>query len=1028
LRHCFFILFLLFLPKFLAGQARIPYEFRHLTISEGLPDNTVYSCLQDSRGYIWFCTANGASRFDGRKFQNFTIATGLADSEIIMASEDTEGRIWFHTINGRLCYFDTQSEQMVSYRESPFLQKANGSAYLTAIKQGSDSSMWLLVERNALKRLMPNGEIRQYDIKNKQVQCVFTDSQKRIFLASDTFQLFDVQKDAFVDVAIFSKNGKKNRLGKWFSGKDALFFESDGDVYEFKNGIIQKVISKELYKNQFMRSMSADTLGNLWIGVTNGFYEIDLKHKNTPRFCQTASHVSHVFRDKEGNRWVCTLGDGVLFYPNGNDYITTIKKVDGLESDVVTALARNPKGDILIATYPNTINFWDKNKEQIYRKIDVKSVWDVRIKRLVFPNNNDLWLQTDNYRFDFFPNFSKNGAPQYEGSALKSKEVLKINTDFTNRTLKQNAEYSIEEFLRSTATFKNIYFAKNGRIYITSSLISELTSVSNNRVREHFYSENTRSRYYSIAEDSHGTIWFGGTEGVCFLRNSNQQDNDIEFLKINFETTVNDIVTLPDDYLLCSTTGNGVFLIKDGKLLKNWQEKDGLSSNSCNRLLKRDDQTVFVATAKGVTRLNFDPNDPTNMYALIYGGKDAKPSLFVNDLLLDGDKLYIASNEGLYAFKINDLKIQKNTPILRLTQPAAYLVQPDTFLQLHYGWFYQENEIKFNFRALAFCNGEVMHYRYRLFRNGALEKTDSIVLREDFTLSLVALNSGSYMLEVETCRGDDIWSKPVRVRFEAPSAIYRKPFAIFLYWLVFAYATFLILRWFSRRRSYRQQRALARKEELLAYEKRQLEWEQEAIRARIDPHFVFNALNGILTFVYKRDLDNIKIQLPRLARFIRTSLNLGKEDFINIEQEAQYLNDYLMLEKRRFEEKFDFSIKIREGVDAQIKILPPLLLQIFVENAVRHGISSLPEGKMGIISIVFEKKQDNFIHCLIADNGIGFSQSLTGKGEEDAHQSMGLDLAKRRLAILNQIHGDKYTLNISDNKEGTVVELIVNNG
>lgn len=227
MRHKFFIFPFLLLPLFLAGQARIPYEFRHLTISEGLPDNTVYSCMQDSRDYIWFCTANGASRFDGRKFQNFDISQGLADSEIISCIEDLQGRIWFQTANGRLSYFDTKTEQIVSYRTSAALKKANGTAFLTSITEGADSSVWLLVERNSLKRLMPNGDVRSYDIKDKQVIGVFEDEQRRIFLAGDTFRLFDKQKDAFVDWGIFSKDGKKNRLGKCSERKGVLLIRQN---------------------------------------------------------------------------------------------------------------------------------------------------------------------------------------------------------------------------------------------------------------------------------------------------------------------------------------------------------------------------------------------------------------------------------------------------------------------------------------------------------------------------------------------------------------------------------------------------------------------------------------------------------------------------------------------------------------------------------------------------------------------------------------------------------------------------------
>lgn len=1008
------------------GQPRIPYEFRHLTISDGLPDNTVYSCIQDSRGYIWFCTSNGVSRYDGRKFQNFSILEGLADSEIIAASEDWLGRIWFQSINGKLSYFDTKTEKIVSYREVSDLQKASGTAYLSSISVGADSSIWILVERYALKRLMPNGEIRTYKINGRQVMGVFADEQKRIFMAGDTFRLFDIQRDSFVDWAVFSINKEKKPLGKWHHRKDFLFFESPDGIFQFQRGIIKKIINKDIFKKQYLNNISADTLGNLWAGISNGYYKLDQNNIKSPRFYHTHSHVAYVFFDKEGNQWVCTVGEGVYFLPAGFDNISTFNKDNGLESEVVTALAKNAEGDIVAATYPNSLHFIDKKTSKVYRKMQIKGRWDVRVKHLYFPNKTDFWIQTDNYRLDYFPNFNKKYPfprgigmqAEYLDEKIKVSEVLSLDFGLPHGPRQQDTEYDIQEFLNTASPFKQAYFAKNGDIYTVSGVIAKATPLPNGRVKCHFFAENSRTRFYSIAEDTHGVMWFGGTPGVCFLRPNGL---DIEFVKENFETTVNDIVSLSDDYILCSTMGNGVFLLKNGKIFKNWQVKDGLSSNSCNRLLKFNDQTVFIATAKGVTRLNFDPNDPSRMYPIIYGGKDAKPALFVNDLLLDEEKLYIASNNGLYAFKINDLKIQRNTPVVRLTQPQAYLIQPDTFLQLPYGWFSQENGIKFNYRAIAFCNGEVMHFRYRLFRDGMLEKKDSIVLREDFTLSLVSLNSGSYMIEMEASRGDDIWSKPVRSRFEVAKAIYRQPFALFIYWLIITIFTFELLRWRNRRRSLKQQRAIQRTEERLALERRQLEWEQEAVRARIDPHFVFNALNGILTFVYKRDIDSLKIQLPRLARFIRLSLNLGGEEFITVEQEVQYLNDYLALEKRRFEEQFEYSITITEGVDTQRKLLPPLLLQIFVENAVKHGVSALPESKKGVIFVIFERKEFNCLRCVIIDNGKGLSQSLSEKKADTDHNSLGLNLAKRRISLLNQIYGPKYTLDISDSKDGTKV-------
>ncbi|MBL7816268.1 MAG: histidine kinase [Saprospiraceae bacterium] len=1013
------------MPTHIYGQVRIPYEFRQFTIRDGLPNNTVYTCFQDSKGYIWFCTASGATRFDGRTFQNFNILNGLADNEIISGTEDLQGRIWFHTINGRLSYFDTETEKITSYREWGNWQETNGSAYLTSIKQATDSSVWILVERYIMKRILPNGQVRNYNLmdQSKQVMGIFRDKNHGIYLAGDTFRRYDAQRDSFVDWVVFSN--KSTKLGRFFESNDRLIIESDDGIFEFKNGVFTKIIDKRIFKKQYIRSITADAQGNLWIGVTNGFYTIDLNGKKKMTFQPAEAHVSHVFRDNEGNVWVCTLGKGVLFFPVGYDNITVISKLQGLESQEVNALAINPRGHIVMGTYPNTLNFWDKDKQEIYRRIRVKGLWDVRIQRIIFPNATDLWLQTDNYRLDYFPDFSKKPPPQYFQKNSPILESLELDVKLpekweTYSSENKNKVYNISELLNTMTAFKNVHFAKNRRVYTVSSRINELTLVSKNRAKFKTYWGSNRTRYYCIAEGEDSTMWFGGTEGVCFLKKGSQ---NLTFLKENFETTVNNIIILRDDYLLCTTTGNGVFLVKDGKIIKNWTEEHGLSNNSCNRAIKFDEQTIFIGTAKGVTRLKFDPNDPTLMYPLIFGGKDLQSSLFVNDLLLDGDKLYIASNDGVYSFKINDLKIQRSVPLIRLVKPMPYLIQPDTFLRLRYGWFDQESEIKFNFRAIAYCNGEVMTYRYKLWRDGIIEKQDSMTTREEFTLPLAALNSGQYLLEVETSRGDHIWSKPIRARFEVPRAIYRTTVAIFIYWLIFAALTFEFFRWLNRRKSLKQQRVLQRAEERLALERKQLEWEQEAIRARIDPHFVFNALNGILTFVYKKDIESVKIQLPRLARFIRSSLNLGKEEFISIEKEAHYLNDYLLLEQKRFEGQFEYNIKIDETIDVQQKLLPPLLLQIFVENAVRHGISSLPDDRIGDIVIVFDKKASE-IYCRVKDNGMGF-RKLEQHTEYNEYQSMGINLAKRRIHILNQIYGEKYRLNIYDTSDGVEVVLVI---
>ena len=438
------------------AQGRIPYELRQLTISQGLPDNMVYNCFQDSQGYIWFCTANGVSRYDGRKFQNFSVADGLADNENLTATEDSKGRIWFHSINGRISYFDTKTERIVSYRTSSSLNKANQSTFLSSITEGSDGSIWILSTLHLLERILPNGEVRQYNLQNKRYMGVHKDAQNRIFLAGETFKLFDEQRDSFVDWVEFLPEMKKQKWRIWKFSHDAFFLELKDGIFELKDNVFRKILDKNLLKNQLLRSISADSMGNMWLGVTNGFYSVDLNNKKPVRFFPTKSHVAHVFMDNEGNKWVCTLGEGVFFLPPDFDNISILGKVNGLESAEVTALARSPQNDLVVATYPSVLQFLDKNRTKIQRKIKIEGMWDVRVKQLIFPNEKDFWIQTDNNRINYFPNFSKKKHLPFSLNETNIKEILKIGIRMPNTAVQYEGKFAIFDFLSLDMPFKNI--------------------------------------------------------------------------------------------------------------------------------------------------------------------------------------------------------------------------------------------------------------------------------------------------------------------------------------------------------------------------------------------------------------------------------------------------------------------------------------------------------------------------------------------------------------------------------------------
>ncbi|MGV7105352.1 tetratricopeptide repeat-containing sensor histidine kinase [Flavobacterium sp. U410] len=203
------------------------------------------------------------------------------------------------------------------------------------------------------------------------------------------------------------------------------------------------------------------------------------------------------------------------------------------------------------------------------------------------------------------------------------------------------------------------------------------------------------------------------------------------------------------------------------------------------------------------------------------------------------------------------------------------------------------------------------------------------------------------------------------------------------------------------------------------------EYEQKALHLQMNPHFVFNCLGSISSFIVQNSTDEAIKYLSKFSKLMRLTLEYSKENLIPIDKEIESLQNYLELEQLRFNYKFDFSILKSKELEDDMA-LPPLLLQPFVENAIIHGL--VPKNEKGNITIRFELEKDNLV-CTIIDDGIGFNQSqLLKENLVAVHKSMALDITKKRLEMM-EAYTDKKTkveiqeLKSNENIVGTQVIL-----
>ncbi|MGH1334791.1 MAG: tetratricopeptide repeat-containing sensor histidine kinase [Aureispira sp.] len=210
---------------------------------------------------------------------------------------------------------------------------------------------------------------------------------------------------------------------------------------------------------------------------------------------------------------------------------------------------------------------------------------------------------------------------------------------------------------------------------------------------------------------------------------------------------------------------------------------------------------------------------------------------------------------------------------------------------------------------------------------------------------------------------------------------------------------------------------------------RETELEQRALRSQMNPHFMFNSLNSIQSLIATDNNAEASIYLAKFSRLMRRILQNSRQAYIPLHQEMEFLDNYIELEQRRFKEAFDYEME-EEGIeDAHFVMIPPLVIQPFIENAIIHGL--LRQAKKGKLLVRFEEYNTTLIKCTIEDNGIG-RQAAAAFKTDDKQESLGIKITEQRLEYLTLKEKVKgpfvHFIDLKDDQEqatGTRIELLL---
>lgn len=201
-----------------------------------------------------------------------------------------------------------------------------------------------------------------------------------------------------------------------------------------------------------------------------------------------------------------------------------------------------------------------------------------------------------------------------------------------------------------------------------------------------------------------------------------------------------------------------------------------------------------------------------------------------------------------------------------------------------------------------------------------------------------------------------------------------------------------------------------------------MDTEMKALRAQINPHFIFNSLNSISDYISKHDVQAADHYLSRFAKMMRLVLENSEQKEVALAEDLKALELYMQLESMRLNQKFTYEIKVDEAIDQENTLIPPLILQPFVENSIWHGIAKMHgEGKI-LIRIV---KEGNMINCIVEDNGVGRESTEIGSRVpyKSDRKSFGVKITSARIDVINKIKKTKAAVTFSDLEKGLRVEV-----
>lgn len=995
-------------------------KFSQLSVKDGLSTNAVKCTYEDKNGIIWIATTRGLNRYDGAGIKEFrhdaNDSTSICHDVITYIVADAEGFLWLNTFGGLVRFNPTTGTA-----KNFFHQDGNKNSLAGTWKcipyLDSKGRLWLATDAgiqlfnyktntfityNAppIDRPNPKYPLNSFNL-------VREDAENRLWaLSAYGLYLIDEQQK---QLKLYQQHQVNENLAFYQHKNGKIYLgQADGGLISFNPSLnTYQPIHQALFQTPKLRVNDitewTDNQQNNWLCIAagGGFALMDVKTNSVKEYVSdhlnptslNAFSVCHIAKDSQNRLWLSTDNGVCIVDPNLQNFenIPLYQQLK-LSNPKFFGLPNNmlETDDCFYVTgyYAKGIYVFDKKWNLLKHILKIPenstSALSRSVNSIYKDNHNNFWFSTDS------------------GLVKQNNKGYEIYLPPVDLTIKEDLALS------------KIYKRKDGLFWIRARQngLYIFDPVKGKFIKEYKPDgKNIDGPVYSCFLDHQNNLWAGTTKGISRYTPSQDAFSKIKVLnREGKESAVGWVTDITED------RENVIWAVSDVGLLKIDKTKgvgllidhnDGLPENYLKRILIDTIGNLWIPSQQGI--IKYDRKKSFTYFTINNG----LPFQYEGHGFFEKDKEgnFLLGFSG-FVTKFDPYHIKTNTSIPRaifmditMDGKAAVLQNIDHEKKLTVAAGTKIINIQF-----SLTNYTVAQENSYFYKIGAETKHWQEVKNGEIALG--SMPNGEYELYVKGSNNDEVFSKEEKLIIKVLPHFYETNLFVILCLVGVGTAIFFLLK-----------RRIAFVRNQFLFKQRLSESELKAMRAQMNPHFIFNVLNSIEAYI----MDNEKVTASRLiqkfASLSRLILENSTKSLVTADREWKVLMLYTELEAMRYSNSFSYDFIVDEQLQLKTLLLPPMLIQPIIENAILHGL--IFENKSGAHLEVKLQVTTTTICITVSDNGIGFENTskMPKKTGWVKEKSMGIASIKERIEMINLQYRTsiaKFSIKSGENNSGTV--------